>query len=391
VLLVLDSAELVLLTSRWEGKTMRIALSHGGSNIYSSSSRSQEVLVATKDGVIAIERVDNESHWNITRQSLKNRHISSIIIEPQSGMIFAGAFFGSVYASSDGGKTWEERGKGITYDDVYSLSHVRRPGGVCLYAGTEPAHLFYSQDLGLSWTELSALRFVPSEPTWSFPVPPHIAHVKFITVDPNNSSIIYACIEQGALLKSVDCGESWVELNTVGFMADKNRPAGHFYDVHKALIDPRDPNKIFVTGGAGLYVTFDGGSSWERWMTSDWEEDVYPDGLVLNPKQPDTMLVSAAQHNPRKWRVSGFSGSRIYRSTDKGRTWESLCNGLPDRMLHEFGALCLEAWGDSFSAFAGTTGGEVYCSDDGGDTWSLIISGLKPISKKGHEAILGAA
>jgi photosystem II stability/assembly factor-like uncharacterized protein len=370
---------------------MPIALSHGGSNIYSSPSRSQEVLIATKDGVITIVRDGKAPGWKVVRQSLSNHHISSIIIEPKTGMIFAGAFFGSVYASSDGGKTWKERGKGITYNDVYSLACVERQGDVYLYAGTEPAHLFYSSDLGLSWTELSGLRLVPSEPTWSFPVPPNIAHVKFITFDPIDPTVIYACIEQGALLKSVDCGKSWIELNTVGFMVDEHRPVEHFYDVHKALIDPRDPQKIFVTGGAGLYVTSDGGSSWERWRTSDWEEDVYPDGLVLNPNQPDSMLVSAAQHNPRKWRVSGFSGSRIYRSFDKGRTWEHLCKGLPERMLHEVGALCLEACGDTFSVFAGTTGGEVYCSDDNGDTWSLIASGLRPISKKGHEAILGAA
>ena len=368
---------------------MRTALSHGGSNVYSSASRSQEILIGTKDGVVVIER--NGAGWRMARQSLRNRHISAIIMEPKSEMIFAGAFFGSVYASSDGGRKWEERGKGLTYKDVYSLAHADLDGAVRLYAGTQPAHLFYSEDMGLNWTELPALRSVPSTPTWSFPAPPHIAHLKFITFDPVDPSVIYACVEQGALLKSSDSGQSWTELNTVGYMADKNRPAGHFYDVHKALIDPRDPKKIFVTGGAGLYVSFDGGLSWERWASSDWPQDVYPDGLVLRAGRPDIMFVSAAQHNPSTWRSSRFSGSRIYRSTDKGRGWEVLGNGLPDRMQQEFGALCLEDWGDSCSVFAGTTGGEVYCSDDGGDSWSLIASGLAPIAKKGHELLLGAA
>ena len=77
-------------------------------------------------------------------------------------------------------------------------------------------------------------------------------------------------------MKSTDSGKSWAELNTVGFFRDKDRPAEHFYDVHKALIDPRDPKKIFVTGGAGFYVSSDGGSRWERWTSPDWAEDVYP-------------------------------------------------------------------------------------------------------------------
>ena len=66
-------------------------------------------------------------------------------------------------------------------------------------------------------------------------------------------------------MKSTDEGKSWAELNTVGFYKDKDRPVEHFYDVHRCLIDPRDPRKIYVTGGAGLYVTDSGGGSWERW------------------------------------------------------------------------------------------------------------------------------
>ena len=56
----------------------------------------------------------------------------------------------------------------------------------------------------LSRRELAGLRAVPTASTWSFPAPPHIAHTKFITFDPKDSRTIYACIEQGALLKSID-------------------------------------------------------------------------------------------------------------------------------------------------------------------------------------------
>ena len=369
---------------------MPIGLSHGGSNVYSSPSPSDQVWVGTKDGLVLIERKERNK-WRVARQALKGLHISSIIMEPESNLLLAGAFFGSVHASGDGGKSWERRDNGLTVHDVYSLAW---DGKVRLYAGTEPAHLFYSEDLGLHWTELPSLRSVPSVSQWSFPVAPHVAHTKFITFDPYDPASVYACIEQGALLKSADSGKSWIELNALGFFRDKNRQAEHFYDVHKALIDPRDPNKIYVTGGAGLYVTLDGGGHWERWMSLDWAEDVYPDGLVLNPRQPDVMFVSAAEHNPTRWRASGtpgYAGGGIYRSQDAGRTWERLRNGLPERMQHEFGALCLEGCGDSCSVFAATTGGDVYWSGDGGDRWSLAISGLAPISKKGHERLLAAS
>ncbi len=370
---------------------MTIALSHGGSNVYSSTGQSEKVLVGTKRGVVTIQRKEQGSGWEVVQRSLEDSHISSIIIEPRSGTIFTGAFFGSVYASSDGGLTWERRGNGLTYSDVYSLAFAHYGDKVRLVAGTEPAHLFYSDDFGEHWTELPTMRSVPSTPNWWFPAPPHIPHVKFITFDPYTPSTIYACIEQGALLKSDDAGQSWVELNEAGFYTDENRPVEHFYDVHKAVVDPRDTKKIYVTGGAGLYVTNDGGGSWQRWTFPNWAPDVYPDGLVLHPRRPDIMFVSAAEHNPRSWRQSRFSGSRIYRTLDGGRTWEVGLNGLPDRMQPEVGALCLEDWGESFSVFAATTVGEVYCSDDGGDHWSLITTGLAPVAKKGHEVLLGAA
>jgi photosystem II stability/assembly factor-like uncharacterized protein len=371
---------------------MAIGLSHGGSNVYSTSDPSGELWVATKDGAVLLER-SGKNEWRVARRALRGLHISSIVFEPTSGVIFAGVFFGSVHASADGGKSWERRDTGLPIHDVYSLARTVVDGKARIYAGTQPAYLFYSDDLGLHWTELPGLRSVPSCSSWSFPAPPHIAHTKFITFDPHDARTIYACIEQGALLQSTDSGKSWRELNTVGFLRDKDRPVEHFYDVHRALIDPRDPRRIFVTGGAGLYVTFDSGSHWERWTSPEWAADVYPDGFVWSPRNPDTMFIAAAEHNPTTWRKAGalaHAGGKIYRSEDGGRNWQRLSGGLPDSLKHEFGALCIEEWDDGYSVFGATTGGEVYCGERG-SRWSLIASGLAPISKKGHERLLAAS
>jgi photosystem II stability/assembly factor-like uncharacterized protein len=369
---------------------MAIGLSHGGSNLYSSGKPSGQLWVGTKDGLILLERGDTGG-WHEANRALRGQHISSIIFESTTGLMFAGAFFGSVHASADGGKTWERRDNGITVHDVYSLASNVVDGKVRVYAGTEPAHMFWTEDLGEHWSELPALRSVPSSASWSFPAPPHIAHTKFITFDPRDANTIYACIEQGALLKSTDSGKSWVELNSMGFFRDKDRPAEHFYDVHKALVDPRDPKRILVTGGAGFYVTSDGGNRWERWTSPDWAADVYPDGFVLKPSNPDVMFVAAAEHNPTTWRKSAHAGGRIYRSSDGGRNWRRLAGGLPENLKHEFGALCLEEWGDSYSVFGATTGGDVYCGENNGERWTLIASNLAPISKKGHERLLAAS
>ena len=107
-------------------------------------------------------------------------------------------------------------------------------GHVRLFAGTEPAHLFVSEDLGLNWRELPALRSVPSVPKWSFPAPPHVGHVKHINFDADNPNTIYASVEVGGLLRSTDGGESWEEF------------PGLYEDVHRLMVHPADT--IFTRG-----------------------------------------------------------------------------------------------------------------------------------------------
>jgi photosystem II stability/assembly factor-like uncharacterized protein len=358
---------------------MAIGLSHGGTTMYSSPSRSNEVWVGTREGVVVIERDAGGAGWHVARRLLTDKHVSSILMEPKSGLIFVGAFHGSLHVTDDGGRTWEARNAGLTEDDVYSLASVELNGRTRLYLGTEPAHIFCSDDLGMRWKELPGLRALPSVPKWKFPAPPHLAHTKVITFDPHNPNTVYACIEVGALLKSTDAGETWHQLD------------GVYEDVHRLVIHPQNPKQLYVVTGRGLYVTLDGGITFEQWVSRPSPLGNYPDGLVLHPRRPELMFLGAAEHGPGKWRETHFAGARISRSKDGGRTWEVLRNGLPDGMQASVEAICLEDCGESVSLFAATTAGEVYCSDDAGEHWSRIISGLAPISKGGHYENLAVA
>jgi len=310
---------------------------------------------------------------------LTDKHISAIHHEENSGLCFVGAFHGSIHVSADNGQTWEQRGNGLTYTDVYSIASVHSKGHTRLYAGTEPAHLFASDDLGEHWAELPGLRSVPSVPDWKFPAPPHIAHAKHLNFDPSDPNTVYVCIEVGGLLKSTDGGRSWKQLH------------GIYEDAHRLVIDPTDGKRLYVNTGRGLYVTSNGGETFEQWISRPSEIANYPDGLVVHPKDPDLMFLSGSQHGPGAWRETHHAGARISRSRDGGRTWEILRNGLPDQLQASIEALCLEASGTTTSVFAATTAGDVYCSDDAGDSWSLIVSGLAPISKGGHYENLQAA
>jgi len=358
---------------------MAIGLSHGGTTIYSSPSLSNEVLVGTRQGVVTIARTGSASEWKVAHRAITDKHISAIIKEPESGLTFAGAFHGSVSVSEDDGKTWETRANGMTQDNVYSLAAKRVDGRVRVFAGTEPAHLFVSDDLGLNWTEIPSLRSVPSVPKWSFPAPPHIGHVKHINFDPEISTTIYASVEVGGLLRSSDGGNHWEEFPSL------------YEDVHRLMIHPSNPKFLYGVTGRGLYVSPDDGSTWEQWTRREDEIGGYPDGFVFRPSDPKSILMTAAHDAPGTWRTTHFAGARISRSKDGGRTWEILRNGLPDRLQASIEAFCLEEAGDSTAVFAATTSGDIFCTNNMGDSWQKIITGLPPISKAGHYRNLVAA
>jgi len=356
---------------------MAIGLSHGGTTIYSSPSSSKEVLVGTREGIAIIARED--AAWHIAGRSLAGQHISAIMNEPESGLTFAGAFHGGVHVSADDGRTWEPRVNGLTQNNVYSLAARRIDGRVRVFAGTEPAHLFVSDDLGLHWSEISSLRSVPSVPKWSFPAPPHIGHVKHINFDPDDPMTIYASIEVGGLLRSADGGEHWDEFPSL------------YEDVHRLMIHPSVPNFLYAVTGRGLYVGPERGAKWEQWTSREDEIGGYPDGFVFRPSEPKLMFMTAAHDAPGTWRTTHFAGARISRSRDGGRSWEILKNGLPDRLQASIEAFCLEEARNAAAIFAATTAGEIFCSQDLGDSWSRIITGLAPISKAGHYRNLVAA
>ena len=258
---------------------------------------------------------------------------------------------------------------GITEQDIYSLSVAEVNGATRVFAGTEPAHLFVSDDLGLTWTEKSALHAQETE-EWRFPAPPHVAHLKHISFHPDDSGVVYASIEQGGLYRSDDGGESFAEI------------PGMYNDVHRLVSNPAQPERLFVTGGMGLWLSRDYGTTWDNVFSKGSEYGGYPDQLVYKPSDPSYMLIAAGQESPGSWRQNGTAETRISRTRDAGETWEVLsATGLADKFAPSVEAMTLEEAGSVVQVFAATTYGEVLWSEDGGESWEKAVSDLPAISK----------
>ena len=365
---------------------MLAGLSPNGQSEFRGSGKPEKVMVATIEGIVTLGR-DSGGAWDVGSRSLEGAHISCITVLEKEGLIFAGLHGDGLFASSDGGATWERRVNGLASTHVFTVADHEEDGQTVLYAGVEPAALYRSTDLGESWEELSNLKAVPGNDTWTFPGPPHQPHVKQVTFDPSSPDSIIASVEQGALLRSDDRGQTWREIT--GY--DKDDDA-NYKDVHRVVLRPSNAKEWFVPGGEGLHYTPDAGETWER-IPKPGAHIGYPDAFLFSPFDDSVAFIAGGIDSPGHWRETHTANAAIAKSIDAGRTWRLLKEGLPDYLHDNVEAMTMYSWPGGYSIFAATTGGDVFLSEDEGEAWTQIASGLAPVSKVGHYRLLapGAA
>jgi photosystem II stability/assembly factor-like uncharacterized protein len=354
-------------------------LSCNGGTVTSGEGPATVLLVATLHGIHRFERNGPDSSWSLRASSLADQHVSALLWEPRSGRLFAGAHGdGGLRVSADGGATWAACMNGIDSQHIYTLAAQYRGDRAVIFAGTEPSALYRTDDLGSSWRELAALREVPGQEQWTFPPPPHLAHVKNVAFHALEPETLYVCIEQGALLKSVDDGRTWFE--EAGYASADDL---FHNDNHRVLIKPSDPRALFMCGGEGLYSSVDAGHSWTH-LTDRHHRVGYPDALFLDPRDDDVLYMAGPRQPPRSWGEARGADPTVLRSRDNGRSWVEIRSGLPRPILGNIEAMGLYHWGDELTLIAGTATGQVFASDDAGEHWYPVAEDLPPISKGGH-------
>ena len=353
---------------------MIAVLSPNGPTVTRLDSRPQRLLVGTLRGVGVLERQGADG-WRSVGVLQPESHVSALTAVP--GGVMAAAHSGGIFFSPDGSE-WERRDAGVACDHVFCLHTQETRSGLRVYAGTQPASLFRSDDLGRNWTELPAIGTVPGTDKWTFPPPPHHAHTKSLTFIPGDDDTIYACIEQGALLKSSDAGRTWRELDSYYDPSDR-----WYRDIHRLIVSPADPNRLIMATGMGLYRSWDGGESWTKLTGFDFRIG-YPDHIIQSPADERTLFLSGSSEDPSSWRRSHHANPSVMVSRDFADTWQESTSGLPFNGRPNIEAMNMAVWPGGFALFVGNTDGEVYCSDDGARSWRLIGRGFPPVSKVGH-------
>jgi hypothetical protein len=100
------------------------------------------------------------------------------------------------------------------------------------------------------------------------------------------------------------------------------------YDSHTLATHQKAPKRLYSAAGDGYFESFDYGNSWEAPMAGLKDHYVY--GLVVNPSDPQTVIVSASQS---PWQAHSIEGaySLIYRkSVENNGEWKAISDGLPE-------------------------------------------------------------
>jgi hypothetical protein len=254
-----------------------------------------------------------------------------------------------------------------------------------IWAGTEPAALFRSDDGGRSFELVRSLWDHPSRPSWEPGEEGLCLHT--VLTHPERPARIIVAISAVGVFRSDDGGASWQPRNSgiaASFLpGDAATGVPEFGQcVHKVAIDAGNPDVLWAQTHGGIYRSENAGDEWVDVGCSGEGAGVPADfgfPIVAHPVWPDTAYVFPLVSSEYPCNPQGKC--RVYRTIDAGRSWEPLTAGLPQtdaRMTVLRDAFTVGTENPFVLAF-GTGSGEVYGSADGGDNWRLDAWNLPPV------------
>jgi photosystem II stability/assembly factor-like uncharacterized protein len=203
-----------------------------------------------------------------------------------------------------------------------------------------------------------------------------------VAIDPRDSNVVWLATGENTsqrsahfgdgIYKSTDAGATWKRM---GLATSEH--------IGRLLIDPRNSNVVYVAsqgplfsagGERGVFKTADGGQTWQASLTISG--DTGASDLAFDPRNPDVIYAAAYQRRRAVGQlIGGGPEGGIYKTTNGGRTWTKLTNGLP---AGDVGRIALAADGRKSPATvfalinAKPKDAGFYRSDNAGASWERI-------------------
>ncbi|HEY3383702.1 MAG TPA: hypothetical protein VGK32_18210 [Vicinamibacterales bacterium] len=160
-----------------------------------------------------------------------------------------------------------------------------------------------------------------------------------VTVAPSDPNIIWFGTGEAnifrssnagvGIYKSTDAGKTWQHMGLA--------PT---HTIPRIVVHPTNPEIVYVAAGGhewtdneerGVYKTIDGGKTWDKILFVNARTAA--NDLVMDPTDPNTLYATTWQRIRKKWNdprnEAGYTGSGIHKTTDGGKTWTPINEGLP--------------------------------------------------------------
>ncbi len=381
------------------------------------------VLVGTRKGAFILTSDGKRQDWEVSGPHFAGWELYHLKGSPADpNRLYASqssGWFGQIIQrSDDGGKTWytpgtppgeplttpegfptgesnkfvydtsPETGKPLTthqwYDGTQHPWEFKRVWHIepsltdpdTVYAGVEDAALFKSTDGGQSWQELPGLRGHESGCHWAPGAGGLCLHT--VLIDPSNPARMYGAISAAGTFRTDDGGQTWKTINrglNSLYIPDPEAEVGHC--VHRIAFHPSRPEVLFMQKHWDVMRSDDAGESWYE-ISGDLPSDFgFP--IEVHAHEPETVYVvpikSDSEHFPPEGKL------RVYRSRAGGNEWEGLTKGLPQQDCYVNimrDAMAVDTL-DPCGVYFGTTGGQVYGSSNSGDSWAPLVRDLPPV------------
>ncbi|MBM4384430.1 MAG: glycosyl hydrolase [Deltaproteobacteria bacterium] len=362
------------------------------------------LTIATRKGLWFYRANAARSNWQLEGPHFLGHEIHHAVLDPRDKRTLlvaakTGHLGPTVFRSQDFGATWKEAAqppafrkaaegeRALAVNHVFWLSpgHATEPG--TWFAGTSPEGLFRTRDGGVSWEPMPGYN---DHPVYSKGVAgvggtPDGPVLHSILVDPRDPNHMYLSVsgELGGTFESLDAGATWRPVNKgvrVDFQPDPYPEVGQ--DPHCVRLHPLRPDVLYQQNHVGIYRLYRPDEKWER-IGDNMPRDVGDIGfpMVLHPRDPATCWVFPMDGSDVWPRVSPGGKPAVYKTSDSGKSWTRCDTGLPREqawMTVRRQAMTGDAH-DPVGLYFATTHGELWASFDEAASWQCLRRKLPQI------------